>query len=1142
MILAPFLGAALAFAAGPADLSSLRQGERIGSFVAEAVYLDPAGAPKGARVRHDSGLVVDALFFESIPQVSAYWRTPPEDDRGESHTLEHLLLGKGRAGRVLNTLAPMRLGDYSALTYSDVTVYQVSSAAGPAEFYELLEAFLSALLRPDFTDEEARREVAHVAAVEDETGALHLEEKGTVYGEMLSSMERADSVAYYQLARALFGAGHPLAFNQGGEPPEIWKLSPADIRAYHAARYHVGPNMELAAGLPMAWDLKDFLGRLDEILRRAEPDVSTRAYAGLPPFRPEAERSIRIAAFPSEDPQVPQTATLAWPPVEPLSREEAARASLALSLVADGESAYLYRDLVDQKTRKLDVGATGTLSGLETDPATYASISVGGLPVESITPEGLGRLRAAILERLRWLHGLKAGGAELAQVAAKARARIRSARRGALKAMDGPPGFGGRFTGVGWQRALDSLAREPGFAKRLDQGDVYDRLLEDLDAGLNPWAAALSRLGLLEPPYVSAARPDAELLKKQRDDKAERLRTETGRLARLYDLGEPEALARFRLEEGSATARLEELDRGLPRPAFLKKPPLTLDELDWSRGRLKSGPRIVRTRFASTPFTDLHVAFDLTGIAEEDVELLPLLTDGLGRVGAVTASGERLDYAQAESRIEEELYGIGVGAQASPRAKRYELTLSAAASSPEEVERAAGWLESFILRPALGPELRERLADLARARIQELRGLFQQDEEHWIQDAAAAYRWQSEPLYMALESPFTELRRLNRLRWRLEEPAAAELSVLRASMTAVAAAARDRTRDEAAGLLAGVGGELGEYLRWELGHLPEDSWRADLGRIVLDWSADVGRSTETVRRLQELSRSVLVRSGARAHVNGNPRDVERGERLLDALLARLPAEGVRHRRPKPGPLVLLRLRERLPGVERPVHVALVHEGAKTGSISVTVAGPEYEKATPGAILDTLAYGVLAGGGAQSLFLKTWGAGLAYGNGLGVGPAAGRVSYYAERSPDLAQTLRFVAETAEATALEDRFQLEYSLADAFRDYRAGSGFSERGAALAVDVEEGRTPETIRRFKRVLLEVARSAGALGRVRARFKPALGRVLIGLNGGKVASAPGAAAFVVAPEDLILKHEAYLRSVGEADRVIRLYPRDFWP
>lgn len=1131
--------ASLACAAGPADLASLREGQAVGAFRAEALYLDAAGAPKGARFKHAGGAVVDVLYFDSVPQVSAYFRAPPDDERGAPHTLEHLLLGKGATGRRLNTLMPMRMGQYNAGTAADLTYYQFSSAAGPGEFYELLDLFLDALIRPQFTDEEIRREVAHDVVVE-EGGRLRLEEAGTVYTEMVSRMEQPLSVVWDRLGRMLYGPDHPLARNQGGEPDQIWKLTPADIRAFHAAHYHLDGRMELIAALPRDWSAADFLARLDAAMRRVEPAVPAPA-AGLPPFTPAKSRDIRLGAFPSQDSSTAADAMLAWPPVRTLGVDEEARLDIALELIG-GDLPFLAGDYLDKVVRKVSPGASGvSLSiGASVLPASYVSAQLTGLPTGALNAKTLAALRDAVMERARWLHDLKPGSPSLADVAEKARTRIRLRRRATAKSMEGPPRFGERATDAGWHRSLDQLAVEPGFEKHVDDAAVLDRLTRELDAGRNPWAAALERAGMLRLPYVSAVLPDAALQESQKRRKTARLQAAAARLAADSGLPEQEALRRFRAETASATAVLEALQSGQPRPAFLREPPLEHDRIDWSEGRLASGPPLVVTRF-DTPFTDVSVAFDLNGIEEKDRELLPLLSAAVHDVGVVTAHGEQLDSTKAYERGSADIQGAEVDVAANASSERAELAYTVHASSPGEVDAAVGWLENYLLRPDLSAQSREALKSSAVANILSRRAIFQGDEESWVQNAAEAYRNQDLPLYMHAHSPFTVLRDLNRLRWRLEEPSPAQFAVMKATAAAALRATEGVDRAEALGKLSSVSGEFGEYLRWELDHMPDDSWRGDLKRVVAEYLDDVGRSAETVRRLQALLARVLVRAGARVHVNGSAANAARAVRGLDELLARLPA-GRASRPPAHHSFVLERLRERFPGLKRPVHVALVNESGKTGSIAVSAPAPTYRSTRRDDLLDVLALSVLAGGGSHSLYMRTWNAGLAYGNGLAQWTDMGRTSYYADKCQDPAQTLRFAAGTAASFRVDEPFYLEYSLADAFGEYRAGQDFAARGAALAADLRDGSRPETVRAFKSALLRLAREPGTLEAVRARLPAAVGRVLIGVPGGKVAASPDATAFFVGPEELIKRYEDYVRERGEAERVIRLYPRDFWP
>jgi predicted secreted protein len=897
----------------------------------------------------------------------------------------------------------------------------------------------------------------------------------------------------------------------------------------------------MIAALPRDWSAADFLARLDEAMRRVEPQAPSGAAVGLPPFEPLAQRAVRIGSFPSQDTSTPQDALMAWPPVSPLSVDEKVRLDLALELL-NGDLPFLAGDYLDKVVRKVSPGASSlSLSiGAQALPASYVSLQITGLPTVALTPSTLGALRDAVLERVRWMHDLKPGTPSLADIVDKARSRIRARRRVAARSMEGPPRFGERSSDEGWHRSLDQLAAEPGFVKHIDDTAALDGLSADLEAGKNPWAAALERAGMLEPPYISAALPDPALQDEQKRRKNERLQAQVGMLMASYGLPEAQALVKYRAEADSATAVLEALARTQAKPSFLRQPPLELDRLDWSQRRLPSGPQSVTTNF-DTPFTDISVAFDLNGIAEKDRELLPLLATAVRGVGVVNGAGDQLDAWKAYEQVSADIQGAEVDVKTDALSDHAELVFTAHASSSSEIAAAVGWLENYILRPDLSLQSREALKSSIISDLQRRRAIFQGDEETWIQDVAAAYRNQDRPMFMHASSPFTAMRDLNRLRWRLEEPSPAEFAVMKATASAALMATEAPDRAAAIVRLAAVSGEFGEYLRWELAHMPDDSWRRDLRRVVADYLDDLGRSQETIRRLQAVAARVLVRAGARVHVNGSTVNAESASQKVDALLSRLPV-GHKGRPPKHRSLVLERLRERFPGLARPVHVALVNESGKTGAIVVSTPSPAYRALRRDELLDVLALGVLAGGGGHSLYMRTWNAGLAYGNGLSEWASIGRANYYADRCPDPAQTLRFVAEVAASFKVDDTFLLEYSLADAFNEYRAGQDFSSRGAALDDDLQDGNRPEVVRAFKSAILRVAREPGTLDEVRSRFQAVLGRILIGVPGGKVSASPEASAFFIGPEELIGRYEGFVREHGEADRVIRLYPRDFWP
>src|SRR6185503_649116 len=186
--LALILLAATAIAAQsrrPMTYSTLTEGQTIGGFRTTAVYLNDSDRPMGARFIHQrSGFTLDLLEIQSVPQAFVWVTTFPTSNMGEPHTQEHLLLGKGNKGRAVANQESMSLSVSTAFTMQWRTCYSFYTSAGADVFHDEFQRRLDALLHPDYTDEEIRREVRNFGITEG-AGAgggpvrLGLEEKGT---------------------------------------------------------------------------------------------------------------------------------------------------------------------------------------------------------------------------------------------------------------------------------------------------------------------------------------------------------------------------------------------------------------------------------------------------------------------------------------------------------------------------------------------------------------------------------------------------------------------------------------------------------------------------------------------------------------------------------------------------------------------------------------------------------------------------------------------------------------------------------------------------------------------------------------------------------------------------------------------------
>src|SRR5205814_8921065 len=104
-------------------------------------------------------------------------------------------------------------------------------------------------------------------------------------------------------------------------------------------------------------------------------------------------------------------------------------------------------------------------------------------------------------------------------------------------------------------------------------------------------------------------------------------------------------------------------------------------------------------------------------------------------------------------------------------------------------------------------------------------------------------------------------------------------------------------------------------------------------------------------------------------------------------------------------VVEARLRQRGAITDPPAFVGLLAPNMNGGVVLTSTAGASYADLNDQQKqLDFLASRLFAGAGAHGIFLKTIGAGLAYSNGLRGSISSGRTGYYAERTPELPQTI------------------------------------------------------------------------------------------------------------------------------------------
>jgi hypothetical protein len=231
-----------------------------------------------------------------------------------------------------------------------------------------------------------------------------------------------------------------------------------------------------------------------------------------------------------------------------------------------------------------------------------------------------------------------------------------------------------------------------------------------------------------------------------------------------------------------------------------------------------------------------------------------------------------------------------------------------------------------------------------------------------------------------------------------------------------------------------------------------------------------------------------------------------------------------------------RLTDRDTAAARPIFVGLLNPNSQGGVFLNSAPFVSFRDTSRDRLLDCLAANLYAGGGAHTIFSKTIAAGLAYSNGLRPQLLSGRLNYYAERTPELPQTLQFVIGELRK-AQPDPALVDYAVAGAFSVTRSSLSYEERGESMAADLADGLTPEVVTRFRRAILDLRKSPDLGAELFRRLIPAVAKVLPGLD----ANSPitdGAEYFVIQ----FAAYEEYLKKVaGPSARLWRLYARDFW-
>jgi Zn-dependent M16 (insulinase) family peptidase len=1161
------------------SFDSLKEGETVEGFRAEAIYLNDSDKPFGARLRHaKTGVTLDFLEIQSVPQVFAWVNSFPTSDRGEPHTQEHLLLGKGNKGRTHSGLEGMSLANSNAFTQQWRTCYHFHTAAGSEVFYKLFESQMDALLHPDYTDEEIRREVSHWGVNENPADkSLRLEEKGTVYQEMVTTYDRPISLLFRAENRMLYGADHPLALSSGGWPSGIRAMKAEDIRKFHSDNYHLA-NMGMVASFPKEMPVGDTLRRLDAILNKLEPAQGARRYTSesdMPAPKPAPAGQIKLIEYPDGNEQQPGWVMFAYPAQLKLDTREKTLLNLFLSNVAGDATTNLYKLFVDSKTRVMDTGAKGVFAFLDDEMIEGNPVYMGLTDVvpSNMTDEKIASIRQKIMDEMKRVASFADGSPELREFNERMKSRVIQTRRGLSKFVNSPPGFGFRNTDSGWMTHLIDLNRTPGFRKSVTLKPELASVDELLASDKNAWRELVARWHLADSvPYAVAAKPSPSAIARGEQEAAERAHAQAAVIEKKYGIAdEQEALKRFKADYDAESAELERLAQASANMKFLERPPLTLDDqLDYKVTNLQGGVPLVASNFENMTSATAGIALRLDGVPRDKLVYLSAMPQLLTQVGVVR-DGKAIPFEQMSEMLRKEILALNSYYSTNFRNGRAELVVRGAGNDAAESRRSLEWMKTVLISPDWRVENIARIRDLVDQVLSGMRNRTQSSEENWVNDPANAYWRQDSPLLLSTSSFMTQAHNVHRLRWMLKDAGdAAQREAISNFLSKLAGA--NGTRDELKSLLSSMQGkqdaaqvsasmksyaddfarmpegakslatEAAKDLDQLLADIPDDSLAQDWAYLTREIRGDLlVPPAQALSDLDSVRKSLLKTGGARMFLISSASTRVALEPGVRELISGLEAGQVVPAKYNATPLIESRVRERLKSGGRPVFVGLVNPNTQGGVFLNSAPSATYADAdNRDALLDYLSSRLYGGAGAHAIFIKTWGAGLAYSNGLGGSPALGRLSYYAERTPELPQTLRFVIDELKKAKPEPGLT-EYAIAIAFAQFRSASSYESRGEAMAADIADGTPPDAVRKFRQGLLNLRGMPNLSDELFKRMNTVYARILPGL-GAKASGVEGGVFYVIGPEKQLTAYEQYLKTVEGPDaRLYRIYPRDYW-
>ncbi len=190
------------------------------------------------------------------------FRTPPYDDTGLPHILEHSVLCGSRKFPVKEPFVELMKSSLNtflnAMTFPDKTIYPVASC-NDKDFKNLMDVYMDAVLYPNIhSKEEIFKQEGWHYELDSKDGELIY--NGVVYNEMKGAFSSPDGILGRESLNSLF-PDTAYGVESGGNPEFIPTLTYEKFKAFHKKYYHPSNSYIVVYG---NCDMEETLGWLDE--------------------------------------------------------------------------------------------------------------------------------------------------------------------------------------------------------------------------------------------------------------------------------------------------------------------------------------------------------------------------------------------------------------------------------------------------------------------------------------------------------------------------------------------------------------------------------------------------------------------------------------------------------------------------------------------------------------------------------------------------------------------------------------------------------------------------------------------------------------------------------------------------------------